>query len=364
MRSVSRLEISALCVCLGALAGCSFTGAAKVEAGRRLYNVAVQQTNEEQMLLNVVRLRFLDTPFFLQVASVSTNFTFESSAAVGGTINSSPSTAVLGVAGRVAASPTVTYTPLQGEQFAKRLLAPVELTTLLLLANSGWSIERVFRLCVQSLDALPNGPRASGPTPAKAPVYEPFMRAIRLLRSLQKRGKLTLGYEGEPSERKLVLEIAREALDWPETREFTELLNLARRSRYQIVPGAARTGPDRIGIVTRSLMASLFYVSQGVEVPEDDLAAGRVTVTRTSDGDVFDWSEFSRGLLQISSSEDRPEDAAVSVPHRGAWFYIADTNINSKATFSLLMHIFALSAGENPAAAPVLVLPVGIGSAR
>ena len=263
------------------------------------------------------------------------------------------------------ASPTVTYTPLQGEQFAERLLSPVELTTVLLLANSGWSIERVFRLCVQSLDGLQNAPRASGPTPAEAPVYGRFMQAIRLLRFLQKRGKLTLAYEGEPSEGKLVLEIAPEALDWPETREFTALLNLAAgRARYQIVPGAARTGPDRIGIVTRSLMGSFFYVSQGVEVPEDDLAASRVTVTRTPDGDVFDWGQFSRGLLQIRSSEKRPDAAAVRVPYRDAWFYIADTDIDSKATFSLMMQLFALSAGENPSTAPILVLPVGIGSAR
>ncbi len=99
-------------------------------------------------------------------------------------------------------------------------------------------------------------------------------------------------------------------------------------------------------------------------MPQDDKVAGRVTVTRTPDGDEYDWSFFSRGLLEIQSSEDRPDDAAVTVPYRGAWFYIADTDIDSKATFSLLMQLFALSAGENPSTAPILVLPVGIGSAR
>ncbi len=177
MRLVRGLEIAVLCVCLGAVAGCSMTGPARVKGGRRLYNVAIQQTNEEQMLLNIVRLRFLDTPFFLQVASVSTNFTFEGSAAVGGELNASPSTASVGVSGRVVSSPTVTYTPLEGEQFAKRLLAPVDLATILLLTNTGWSVQRVFRLCVQSLEGLPNAPTASGPTPEDPPVYKRFMRA-------------------------------------------------------------------------------------------------------------------------------------------------------------------------------------------
>ena len=363
MRYIRGLKIAVLCVCLVAVAGCSLTGPAKVRDRRRLYNVAIQETNQEQMLLNIVRLRFLDTPFFLQVASVSTNFTFEGSAAAGG--GASPSTAAFGVAGRAVSSPTVTYTPLQGEQFAERLLAPVDLSTIFLLTNTGWSIQRVFRLCVQSLEGLPNAPRASGPTPADPPVYERFMRATELLRSLQKQGELTLGYEGEPGEGAYVLEIASEALDWPETRELTELLSLAPdRGRYRIVPGAGRTGPNTIGIAPRSLTGSFFYVSHGVEVPQDDLAAGRVAVTRKPDSGVYDWGPFSRGLLEIHSSDDRPDDAAVAVSYRDTWFYIADTDIDSKATFSLLMQLFALSAGETPSTAPILTLPVGIGSAR
>jgi len=55
MRSIGGLKIAVLWVCLGAVAGCSVTGPAKIKGGRRLYNVAVQETNKEQMLLNIVR---------------------------------------------------------------------------------------------------------------------------------------------------------------------------------------------------------------------------------------------------------------------------------------------------------------------
>ena len=37
---------------------------------------------------------------------------------------------------------------------------------------------------------------------------------------------------------------------------------------------------------------------------------------------------------------------------------------DSKATFSLLMQLFALSAGETPSMEPILTLPIGIGSRR
>ncbi len=352
-------------ICLGAVVGCSLTGPENLKGGRGLYNVAIQQTNNEQMLLNLVRLRYVDTPFFLTVTSVSTSFTIEGSALAAGEFNTDTSTGTVGVGARVVSSPTVTYTPVQGEQFAERLLSPMELRTVLLLANSGWSIERVFRLCVRSIEGLQNAPRASGPTPKDPPVYERFLRAVQLLRHLQKTGMLTLAREGDADDGKLVLEISRDALDWEETREFTELLGLTPGLHRYRVLGSARTGPDAIGVVTRSLMGAFYYAAQGVDVPESDLLAGRAVDTRRPDGGRFDWRKFSQGLLQIHSGSERPSaDVYVSVPYRSSWFYMSDSDSDAKATFSLLAHLFALSAGESPSPGPILTLPVGIGSVR
>ena len=363
MRAASSLVIAALC--LGPFTGCQTAGPNYLKGGRGLYNIAIQETNDEQLLLNLVRLRYVDTPFFLTVSSVSTSFTVEGSALAAGEFNSDTSTGTLGVGGRLVSSPTVTYSPVQGEQFAERLLSPIELQTVLLLSNSGWSIERVFRLCVRSIAGLQNAPRASGPTPADPPVYDRFLRAVRLLRHLQKKGMLILAREGDTNEGELVLEISREALDWPETRKLGELLKLTPGQRRFRVLNAARTGPNAIGIVTRSLMGAFFYAAQGVEVPESDLLAGRAIDTRWPDGRRFDWSKFSEGLLQIHSQDERPTaDANVSVRYRDAWFYLSDSDGAAKASFSLLAQLFALSAGENPSPGPVLTLPVGIGSVR
>ncbi len=63
---------------------------------------------------------------------------------------------------------------------------------------------------------------------------------------------LTLAREGEKDNGKLVLEISRVALDWEETREFTELLGLTPGLRRYRVLSSTRTGPDTIGIVPRS----------------------------------------------------------------------------------------------------------------
>jgi hypothetical protein len=120
----------------------------------------------------------------------------------------------------------------------------------------------------------------------------------------------------------------------------------------------ARSGAA-ISLVTRSLMGVLFYVSQGVVVPPEDQAAGRVTVTRAVDGAPFDWLEVTGDLLHVRASRTRPADAYVAIHYRGAWFYIADNDLGSKSTFALLTQLFALQGGEVRSSGPVLTLPVG-----
>ena len=48
----------------------------------------------------------------------------------------------------------------------------------------------------------------------------------------------------------------------------------------------------------------------------------------------------------MRSSTSRPANAFVAVPYRGAWFYIADNDLESKSTFMLLTQLFNLQAGQ------------------
>jgi hypothetical protein len=49
-------------------------------------------------------------------------------------------------------------------------------------------------------------------------------------------------------------------------------------------------------------------------------------------------------LRTIHSQKERPENAYVAVQYRGWWFYIADDDQSSKATFSLLNILFSLQS--------------------
>ncbi|HEC15297.1 MAG TPA: hypothetical protein ENI99_01785 [Sedimenticola sp.] len=345
------------------LGGCAKLGPAMMKAGRGAYNITIQATNDEQLLLNLVRLRYRDTPMFLEVSSVNTRFTLNSSLSASGSFPEGSDT--YGIGGQLGYSdqPTVTYTPLQGENFVQRLLAPVDLDTVLLMYHSGWSIERVLRLAVQRLNGIENAPSASGPTPARAPRYRDFLRAAKLLRTLQRSDALRLGTVQEGDESFVAVQIAPHSLDHPEVQELMGILGLEPgRAFYEMrmaVNGG--TGGRFIAVNTRSLLGTMFFLSQSVMVPKTDEELRRVTTTLDDNGRPFDWRRVTGGLFVVHSQKQQPANAAVSVYYRGHWFYIDDSDLDSKSTFSLLSQLFALQAGKTKSVAPLLTLPVGGG---
>jgi len=251
----------------------------------------------------------------------------------------------------------MTYTPLQGEGFVQRVLSRISLDTMVLLFDSGWSVERVFRVCVQQMNSLPNAPRASGPTPVDAPIFEEFVRATKLLRELGKRG-LVAGARRD--EHTVVLSFPQAALTMPAYLELMELLDLNPDQRtFPATTVLERPSRDVINLRTRSFIGVMYFLSQSVEVPAGDVAAGRVTVSYGPDGSEFDWIRVTEGLMHVRSADKQPDNAAVTIRYRGSWFYIDDADLDSKSTFSMLGQIYSLQSGSTKGLTPVLTLPVG-----
>ncbi|MFQ5672394.1 MAG: hypothetical protein ACE5G9_04815, partial [Nitrospinales bacterium] len=300
-----------------------------------------------------------DNPFFLEVSSVATQFTLGANAQASADISDNgPNIFGLGAGTSYSERPTVTYSPLQGDKFIQRVLSPVSLENIALLYHSGWSVERVFRLCLQRLGHLNNAPGASGPTPQYAPDYEAFARVARLLRSLQVRHALDLLYQPETAT--LLMRIAPESLDWPETRELFGLLKIdPGKTDHVLDTRPVSEGSGHVRVEARSLLGIMFYLSQSVEVPERDRKEGKVTVTTYRSGEPFEWSRMTGDLFRVRSQSEKPSDASAAVNYRGSWFFVDDSDLTSKSTFSLLSQIFFLQAGKIKSAAPLLTLPVG-----
>jgi hypothetical protein len=341
--------------------GCitSTVGSRTVAPAQFQYNQALARSWDEQLLLNLVRLRYRDTPVFLSVSSVTTQYSWTAGANAGTSFSGSrhDSTA-LGIGGEYAERPTISYDPLRGKDFVTQLLTPIPPISLALLSRSGWSIERLMRCCVHSIGEVYNAPSAAGPTPALAPDVRSFRHLSSTLRRLQMAGALEAR---STVDKKVVVWLG--VVDDPDLRRARAALlrsigHPAGPDDVVELPIAEYGEPGSLVVTGRSLLAALYYLSQAVEPPSEHSAAGLVTATRRADGTPFDWSEVTGGLFRIRSSRDRPANVFVAVEHRGTWFFIADDDLDSKTTFGLLTFLFSLQAtGEG--SSPLLTLSAG-----
>jgi len=188
-------------VFISVLCGCQSTfGPRALKNTHLAYNQVITNTLDQEMLLNLVRLKYRDSVLFLNVGSITAFFSLGASLGMDAEISLDRD--LLTSEGRLlkpnvgmsySQSPTITYSPLQGEDFLKSVLSPISLEDILVMTQSGWSILRVFGICLERINNLENCPRASGPTPEDEPKYKKFKRMLTLLRQLQIEGLIEVG---------------------------------------------------------------------------------------------------------------------------------------------------------------------------
>ncbi len=349
------------------LTGCqSSFGPSAIDNTHIPYNQAIAETLNQQMLLNIVRLRYHDEPYYLKVGAVTASLKFTGSAGINTNIDLGPGRNAISpnLGFGYTDSPTISYQPLQGEDLFKSVLTNVPLGKLFVLSSTGWSIEQIFSLCVEEINGVGNAIRASGLTPALAPDYQKYERMLSLLKTLQDEGNLKIGLNSkkpgewlikfvETSQNRLIIE------------ELTHLLSLAPSSRLIKINKIAYLDLEKSGnndsltLYTRSISSMLFYLSHNIQVPEKHIKEGLVKITKTADGQPFDWNLTPAGkIFRVKSSYFHPSNAFLAIPYKGYWYYIADNDLQSKSTFMLLMQLFDHQSGRSKSTNPVLTIPV------
>ena len=348
------------------LGGCAAFSGAVLKETRGTLNETAAQTNAEQMLRNIVRLRYGDTPYFLEVSSVSTSATVSA--------NVGASAAVpLGLDPTFAAStgvglsqtPSFVFQPLAGEKFAKQLLRPLDLRTLALLRAAGFGLREILLVFADAINGVANAPAATLYAPREIPDGSSFRRVADLVERLEAKGWLQLGVDagGAPpapgSDLVLSVSIDRAAAGTAEFEEFARLLGLdAQALTYRVAAAAAGGGGRNIALRPRSILAAMRFLSKGVAVPESDVSGGQVPVLTGATGAVFDWNRMMHGVIRIGSRDDAPGNAHVRVRAHQHWFYIDGRDVASKQTFALLETAYALQAGDVPPVTTILTLPI------
>lgn len=345
------------------LTACGSLGPHAIRANRTDYNIALQQTEDQQLLLNVVRLRYGDRPLFLLNTSVTDSLRINPSLGIGAsfprlTSDTNPYKANAELS--YSDGPTISYQPLQGKTFAQQVLGRIPLESVLLLAISDLNIERVLLTCIDSINQISNAPAAPGSFSSATEQYATFHRVAELLLAMQRQRLLWFHDHDNSGTREPYLVFDKQARALPEFQEFARTLRLdPALLEFRISTDRTKMGGDTISLRTRSFSGVLSFLSQAVEVPSADEAAGRAVMSLDELQRDIGWASRTEPLFRVRYTPSKPTDSAVSVRYRRGWFSIDDTDMQSKQTFSMLHQLFAMQADSGAQASPVLTLPVG-----
>ncbi|MGD2137079.1 MAG: hypothetical protein PVJ66_01145 [Gammaproteobacteria bacterium] len=349
--------IAGLLCCL--LGGCTVVGPAAIKGGRLTYNEVIGETNNQQMLMAIIKNRYTETGNLLAVASVTANVSVTASAGFqlgfGGEENYSGNLVPFSAGTVYEENPTVSYTPVAGAKYARKLFSPVPISDLAQLTGTMHNPVHIYNTLVSNINGIQNPaflhtPEDSDPR---------FSRIVAIMAELTRAHHLRWTEAAQkPGSFSLIIDRYAPAYT-DEVGELLTLLGLSlpmdHTARVVLPVYLALDGRESggIGITTRSIGELMEILSAAIEIPAADQRKG-VAASYPSPG-------LAGRDLRIHHSVEQPEDAAVAVEYRDYWFYIDQSDQPTKRYFRMLGGLWSVTIAESArkgAAAPVLTVPV------
>ena len=342
------------------ISGCGSIGPTTVNRDRFDYITAISESWKQQILLNIVKLRYGDVPVFMEVSQVISGYEIEGTFSAGGGIGTKSAGGALGDflnfggSGRYLDRPTIAYSPLTGADFVKTMMTPFPPGAIMFLAEAGWPVDLLLQLGVQAINGLRN--HKGGPD--GQPADPEFIQVVRSLKRIQASGGLVIKLEREKEKedadillfqtRRLTPEIAQDVAD------VRRLLRLnPETAEIRITYGADSQGDREIALQTLSGYQVLMELASLVAVSPD-----HVTEHRTY-GSVLTTPQDTAALSQaavIRSGAEQPADTFVQVKYRGHWYWVDDRDFLTKRVFTFMTVLFTLSETGKKIQQPILTI--------
>lgn len=358
-----RRRLAALLAALP-LAGCIQLGPRQLQQDTVSYAQALGNAQNQQTLLNVVRLRYADSPSFLQTTQIISSYQLQQTLNAG--LEAYPSAATSagnyisgGLGGTFQQSPTFTLEPITGKNFAESFLRPFSPAELMPFVGGGIPVDILFRLDVQSINGLQNSRELGGSDGLGAPDFFLLLHDLRLL---QIGGVLDGGQvETKPADGKIPAQtktiLAIEPTDDPDlarvAAQTRALLGMKPNEQTATVYyGTGKPPSGQIMLQTRPMLGILNQLAMQVEVPPGDIKAG---LTNPTVGNV---GIAKQPVVVVHSGDKAPKGAFVSVKYGDTWFWIANDDFNSKVAFSIVQTLLSL-AQTSATPGTILTIPTG-----
>jgi hypothetical protein len=335
------------------LAGCGSYGPKSMDRDQLDYGNSIGENWKKQMLANIVKMRFVDMPVFVDVGSIVSGYSLTTT--VHGRVGFSDSltggnTQGLGASGSYTDRPTITYMPKTGDDYLRAILEPVEPKNLLSLIQAGYSSELLFTWAVEAINGIHNWSATARNNRSADPEFFEF---VKLVQELQYLGALGFELESDPeTKHDIVMVLNKQGLSestLEKSHRASEIIGLDQGlDRYRVLYAPFKTDSATLAIQTRSVIQMLAAMAGFIDIPPE-------LASFAAPG--YDISGPSKRPFRVHSGPDRPEQSFTTIKYKDYWYWIENTDIASKRVFTLMLFITTLTNQASSQKAPVLTIP-------
>ncbi|MCX7115720.1 MAG: hypothetical protein NTW08_07430 [Gammaproteobacteria bacterium] len=341
------------------LVSCKSIGPKEISLDRSRYNDIIADTQDEQLLKNIIRMRYLHPISILEITNVITSYTLNPSllsswsavkTPVRVTPNSpqfiTPSGGLGSINPGVSYSdqPTITYMPVEDSAFIRRMLIPLEVYFINMLASGGMHDPHlIFNLTIKHLNDM----HADNGTRDLAILSQPHNRRFYHLTVLLDKLSVKRGVRLIPvtvdGHETFAIHFPHPFDHSPEAKAIKKLLHIPQQYQDIVLFYKKLPIPNMAVLYTRSILGTMFFISNGIHAPDEHIRKGIVRAYYDTHHHRYHWNPLMNDIFQAYVSATYPTDAYLAVYIYNYWFYIKRGDMRSIATFTYLRTLHGLS---------------------
>jgi len=342
-----------------AATGCKHLGPGTVAVDRFDYSTAIADSWKQQTLLNIVKLRYMDLPVFIDVASVVSGYSLQTGVSVSGTLSSQKAVqgdfASIGGQAVYTDRPTITYVPMTGEKFMRGLITPIDPKNIFFLLQSGYAADFILGMAVESLNGVRNRSTAGGAVREADPE---FIRALALLHEVQTAGAFGMRVEEDKAKGSTGVVFFRRDDVTPDIAEKgTEIRRLLKLSadsqKFTLTYSPMRGAENELAVNSRSMMQIMQAIASRVDVPEPHLKDSSAWPSPENGS----TSESRQQSVRIRSGKTKPATSFAAVRYRDWWFWVDNDDRQTKRALSTVILFFTLAEAGSSERLPLITIP-------